>query len=609
MTGVAFFILLLYTTFTAHRMGHSRTFGSLFIFFLIATCYVTASEPEAGNPYMKMIDKPYASYAMKLNDIRYEMDYLLSREQADSLQVYMAEATAASGTERWKFEQRFQTMSYRLHYEDGYTPEDIKQDYKDICREALEVKDTIVYLRSLQALIHLYWNYTKEYEEAFDHANILMKELENMQTSVLPEKLYSYQMVADMYYRFKDYDESELYYNKILREPEEAIKLHLMQSTYNGLALIARYRDNDLETSDRYLRQILSIPPHPTATDIHTRSWDAIGQGNLGYNQFLRKNYTEAIPKLDSARIQMAGLNDFSYAAFMGVALADIYLTLDNKPMCKHYIDLVEDYNRQLSQYLHPVNLYPILCRYYLSIGNNKLGQQYMDSVIATQKRTVEEFDMLKLRRVEQRSYKLEQQIKEEELEAEQHRSEQYRQLMIFITIGFLLSVTFIALYIFLHLRKRDAYRMLVKKNQELANSGEFHPKTDEAEQTADPPTSQSPREAALMESIRQVMEEEKVYTQPDLDLTRLSEIVNAGRTSVSNAINHCTGMSITQYINEYRVNEAIRIMSTPANATWTIDIIADRAGFNDRKSFHRIFKKNTGLAPSEFRSNMTAGQ
>ena len=61
----------------------------------------------------------------------------------------------------------------------------------------------------------------------------------------------------------------------------------------------------------------------------------------------------------------------------------------------------------------------------------------------------------------------------------------------------------------------------------------------------------------------------------------------------------------ISSYVNEYRVKEAIRIISDPANPAITIDGVAVESGFNDRKSFYLAFKKVTGLSSSDFRNNL----
>jgi AraC-like DNA-binding protein len=37
----------------------------------------------------------------------------------------------------------------------------------------------------------------------------------------------------------------------------------------------------------------------------------------------------------------------------------------------------------------------------------------------------------------------------------------------------------------------------------------------------------------------------------------------------------------------------------------FSVDHIAAQAGFNDRYNFYRVFKKITGLSPTEFRKNL----
>ncbi len=582
-------------------------FRSLCLLLIITTfSTLLASETGNPNPFLKMIGKPYASYMRELQQLRYDMDFVWTRQEADLYINYMQEAEKMAGDKQWEFERRFLEMAYQLRWEKSYTLEQSKQAYTALIKEAVVLTDTITKLRSMYGLMYLSWYFTKDYEEAFNLAKAMERDLSNLTPEQFPEKLYCYRMFGDMHYQFRDYENARLYYNKTIDEYEAASGHHLLQACYNGLALIARYYDNDYGASDRYLYRILALPRHPTASEKHTLSWEGIGHGNLGYNLYLQKRYKEAIPKLEFARKRMEEVDDYSYAGFMAVTLADAYLTLGDKTKCKTYIDCVNDYNHKVGAHSSKNNFYPVLCRYYLSIGDAKLGQQYMDSVIVSQKRAGEEFNLLKLMRAEQRNYKLEQQAKEDELKAEQHRSERYWQMIVTILTGVFLVGIFVVLLILLYFRKRDAFRMLVKKNQKLANTVDSYKEIVEVSAEGEFRNEKSPREVALMEEICQLMEQQKIYTSSDLDLTQLADLLNVGRTSVSNTVNHCMGMTITQYINEYRTNEAIRIMSDPANASLTIDAIAFHVGFNDRKSFYRTFKKNTGLAPSEFRDNIT---
>ena len=58
-------------------------------------------------------------------------------------------------------------------------------------------------------------------------------------------------------------------------------------------------------------------------------------------------------------------------------------------------------------------------------------------------------------------------------------------------------------------------------------------------------------------------------------------------------------GVTPMRYRNLVRVNKAKLLLLEP---TLKMEEIADRLGFEDAKYFARVFKKETGSAPSEFR-------
>jgi len=71
------------------------------------------------------------------------------------------------------------------------------------------------------------------------------------------------------------------------------------------------------------------------------------------------------------------------------------------------------------------------------------------------------------------------------------------------------------------------------------------------------------------------------------------------------NVLSRCcrlSGDSFTAFINEYRVREAARLLSDPANNHFTIESLGLSSGFSDRTTFYRVFKKSAGVSPSTFR-------
>ena len=113
-------------------------------------------------------------------------------------------------------------------------------------------------------------------------------------------------------------------------------------------------------------------------------------------------------------------------------------------------------------------------------------------------------------------------------------------------------------------------------------------------EETAD----DSAREA-LMEKIHQQMEQEQLFRFKGLTVAELAETVGSNRTYVSACINHLAGQSFSDFVNKWRIEYAMELMKN--DATLTITEVADRAGFTDRTTFYRSFKKMTGKGPTEW--------
>ncbi|MDL2240883.1 helix-turn-helix domain-containing protein [Bacteroidales bacterium OttesenSCG-928-K22] len=184
------------------------------------------------------------------------------------------------------------------------------------------------------------------------------------------------------------------------------------------------------------------------------------------------------------------------------------------------------------------------------------------------------------------------------------------------LLIGGLIAVSI------LYRQKQLAYRNLVRISQEWAGVIEVDkPEENVNDEDKNIPqdnfidaitendsineTTPDSTDSTIMELIEELMKEKKLYNNPDLTINTLSTELGISKRYISIAINKCTGKNFNNYINEYRIKEAIRIMSEPGSKKYTIDSIAYDTGFNDRQTFHRIFKQNTGITPALFRANL----
>lgn len=104
-----------------------------------------------------------------------------------------------------------------------------------------------------------------------------------------------------------------------------------------------------------------------------------------------------------------------------------------------------------------------------------------------------------------------------------------------------------------------------------------------------------------LMEKIEQQMQTEELFRTQGLTIMELATAVGSNRTYVSNTINQIRGCSFSDYVNGYRVRFAQEQMLN--SDTPSLTEIAAMAGFTDRTSFYRCFKKITGTNPSSWLS------
>ncbi|WP_250957762.1 AraC family transcriptional regulator [Rhizobium sp. CG5] len=118
-----------------------------------------------------------------------------------------------------------------------------------------------------------------------------------------------------------------------------------------------------------------------------------------------------------------------------------------------------------------------------------------------------------------------------------------------------------------------------------------------EAGGEAEAPASQA--DAEIASAVDALMQTRHLYRDLDLNLGKLARRLHLPARSVSNAINRIHGMSVSQYVNNYRITEAQRLLSSTDEPVTRI--IFD-AGFLTKSNFNREFLRVTGLTPTAWR-------
>ena len=89
-------------------------------------------------------------------------------------------------------------------------------------------------------------------------------------------------------------------------------------------------------------------------------------------------------------------------------------------------------------------------------------------------------------------------------------------------------------------------------------------------------------------------------YTNPNLMLSDVASAVNMSKSRFSTVFSQHSGMTFTEYLIYVRLNKAKELLR---NSNTKSSQIASDIGYNDSHYFSYIFKKNTGMTPSEYRA------
>lgn len=107
-----------------------------------------------------------------------------------------------------------------------------------------------------------------------------------------------------------------------------------------------------------------------------------------------------------------------------------------------------------------------------------------------------------------------------------------------------------------------------------------------------------------LFHRAEDYMNKEKPYLTSELKIADMAERLGVSSHALSKCINRCSGMHFFDFVNQYRVEHAMQLMSdVDVLKKYTFETIALQCGFNNKTSFNTYFKKVTSLTPSEYKS------
>ncbi|MHB2150955.1 helix-turn-helix domain-containing protein [Calditrichota bacterium LG25] len=173
-----------------------------------------------------------------------------------------------------------------------------------------------------------------------------------------------------------------------------------------------------------------------------------------------------------------------------------------------------------------------------------------------------------------------------------------------FLTLGALVMLILLSAIIILYIKKRMAYNLLVQKGLQWSDCG-LTIRSKIAVNGAARQTISSEKEREIVRRIEEDFIGNKWFRESNLTIEKLSTRLGIHSRYLSQIIHEIYGMNFPQFLNNLRVQEAIRLFQEKDSQHYSIEGIGKQVGFQSKSTFHTAFKKITGVTPSYFRDGI----
>lgn len=106
------------------------------------------------------------------------------------------------------------------------------------------------------------------------------------------------------------------------------------------------------------------------------------------------------------------------------------------------------------------------------------------------------------------------------------------------------------------------------------------------------------------LQKLESIILDKALYKDPNLKLNDLASHINITPHLLSQLLNENVGKSFPTYINEFRIEEACRLIRTDDRLTF--EAIGYEVGYNSKSTFYAAFKKIRDTTPALFKENLS---
>ena len=105
---------------------------------------------------------------------------------------------------------------------------------------------------------------------------------------------------------------------------------------------------------------------------------------------------------------------------------------------------------------------------------------------------------------------------------------------------------------------------------------------------------------ANIVERMKTYIEEKRCYTNPDLKMSELAEVLGLSSSKLSQVFSLYVKENYYEFINRYRLEEFKRLIAEGEYKKYTLTALSEKCGFK-KSSFFSTFRRVEGMTPTEY--------
>lgn len=334
-----------------------------------------------------------------------------------------------------------------------------------------------------------------------------------------------------------------------------------------------------------------------------------------GINEYGKKNYAEAIKKINAGLPEVNANDDFANETVAAFYLGKSYRALGNNEKAMAYFKKTDEAFRT-KKYTRPDlrENYEILINEAKKTGNIQMQLYYVDRLMEVD--SVLNANYKYLSGKVYKEYDTKALIAEKKSIEDELANRKALMVLLYSAVGLLVTAMLLLMYrYFKHQKKyKERFEELMarlehqqKKAANIADGIAVKPEAI-AETTAE--TRQAPDiNPEVVKSVLDQLEKfeaKNKFLKKELTLNDLAAVLNTNANYLSKIINYYKEKSFSNYLNDLRVDFIIELLrNQPRYRNFTIKALAEEAGFANAQHFSKAFYARTGLYPSFFVNEM----